>query len=344
MLRQAFISCVTAGTLHAATDLRLPTENEHLFSGEPDRFYMHVDRTFEGVVSKPWEGGAFGFVRSPMRIDGRVVLTKFHEGIDIAPIRRDKAGNPLDLVWSISAGRVVHVSNTASHSNYGKYVVVAHVWEGSEVLSLYAHLGEITCRPGDRVDAGSVLGRLGYTGAGINRARAHLHLELGMLLSRRYPDWHATTGKGVNHHGLYNGMNIAGSDVASFYLARHKDRSLSFSRFLETKPVHFKVAVPKHGVPDFVARHPWILRDGPTDAESWEISFSATGLPLAFTPVRRGSARPVVTSIRPSDIPQRHLTRNLVDGTGNEATLTRGGLELLSLMLDDFPLVAPGSD
>jgi murein DD-endopeptidase MepM/ murein hydrolase activator NlpD len=344
MRRAAIISGLLAGALHAAADLRLPTENHHLFTDEPDRFYMHVDRIFEGVASKPWEGGAYGFVRTPLRIGGQVVLTKFHEGIDIAPLRRDKAGNPLDLVCSISAGRVVYVSDTASRSNYGKYVVVAHDWEGSEVLSLYAHLADITCKPGDRVQAGSVLGRLGYTGAGINRVRAHLHLELGMLLSRRYPDWHASTGKGTNHHGLYNGMNIAGSDVAAFYLTHRNDPSLSFSRFIGSKVVHFKVAVPMRGTPDFVSRHPWIRRDGPADAASWEISFSATGLPLAFTPVSRSTDRPVVTSIRPSEIPQRHLTRGLISGTGNEATLTRGGLELLSLMLDDFPPAANPTD
>lgn len=88
-----------------AIELVLPTENDHLFTGQLDRFYMYVDRTFEGEVTKPWEGGSFGFVRTPLRVNGEVVLTKFHEGIDIAPIKRDKAGNPLDLVMSISGGK-----------------------------------------------------------------------------------------------------------------------------------------------------------------------------------------------------------------------------------------------
>ncbi len=49
-------------------ELVLPTENRHLFTGEPDRFYMYVDRTFEGEVTKPWEGGAFGYTRTPIRV------------------------------------------------------------------------------------------------------------------------------------------------------------------------------------------------------------------------------------------------------------------------------------
>ena len=81
--------------------LKLPTDNHYLFSNEPNRFYMYVDRTFEGIKNQPWEAGTFGFVRNAQRIQNEIVLTKFHEGIDIAPIHRDKAGNPLDLVSSI---------------------------------------------------------------------------------------------------------------------------------------------------------------------------------------------------------------------------------------------------
>src|SRR5690606_27998289 len=196
-----------------ALDLRLPTENHHRFTGEPEKFYMYVDRTFEGETSKPWEGGSFGFVRTPARLAGEVVMLKFHEGIDIAPIKRDKAGNPLDLVSSIADGRVVHVSPLAGRSNYGKYAVVEHAWEGSLIYSLYAHLAEITVQPGDIVKAGSVLGQMRYTGAGLNRPRSHLHLELAFLMSTRYEDWHKARGGGVNYHGLFNGMNLSGTDV-----------------------------------------------------------------------------------------------------------------------------------
>ena len=38
-------------------DLRLPTENAHLFTGELDRFYMYVVRNFEGQLTQPWEAG-----------------------------------------------------------------------------------------------------------------------------------------------------------------------------------------------------------------------------------------------------------------------------------------------
>jgi murein DD-endopeptidase MepM/ murein hydrolase activator NlpD len=338
MLRKLLSFLATAAMAQASIDLRLPTENHHLFTGEHDRFYMYVDRIFEGEASKPWEGGAFGYVRTAMRVNDRVILTKFHEGIDIAPVNRDRAGNPLDLVTSIADGRVVHVSPISGRSNYGKYLVVEHEWENSRVYSLYAHLAEITCKPGDPVRAGSVLGRMGYTGAGINRTRAHLHLELAMLMSRNFDDWQKTAGGGINHHGIFNGMNLSGTDVARFFLEHRANPQLSFSEFVANTPVYFKVIAPARGTPDFVTRHPWICRGTADGAASWEISFSATGQPVAFTPSVRHVDSPYVTAVRPSDIPHRYLTRNLITGQDNRASLTQSGKQLVSLLMEDFPI------
>ena len=339
MIRFPTLLLFLTGSLAAAPiDLRLPTENHHLFTGELDRFYMYVDRTFEGQTSKPWEAGSYGFVRTAIRVNDQVLLTKFHEGIDISPVKRDKAGTPLDLVSSIAAGRVAHVSPVAGRSNYGKYVVVEHLWENSSVFSLYAHLAEITCQPGDPVSAGSVLGRMGYTGAGIDRTRAHCHLELGMLLSAHKEDWHQKCGGGTNFHGIFNGMNLSGSEVSRFFLEHRVNPALQFSQFIANTPVYFKVTVPSRGTPDFVARYPWIKRGSAATAVSWEISFSATGLPVAFNPSQREVAAPLVTSVRPSNVPQRYLTRGLITGEGNQATLTRSGQQLVALITDDFPI------
>jgi murein DD-endopeptidase MepM/ murein hydrolase activator NlpD len=329
---------LATGILHAGPiDLRLPTENRHLFTGELEKFYMYVDRTFEGQTSQPWEGGAYGYVRTPIRIGGEVIMTKFHEGIDISPVKRDRAGNPLDLVSSIADGVVVHVSSLAGRSNYGKYVVVEHRWDDSPVVSLYAHLADITCAPGDVVKAGAVLGRMGYTGSGLNRTRAHLHLEIGFVMSTRYEDWHKAGGLGTNHHGIYNGMNIAGADVASFFLAHRENPAIRFNEFIASQEVYFKVTVPSKGTPEFVTRHPWIGRGSNEAAVSWEVGFSATGLPLVFTPSMHRVDAPVVTAIRPSTLPHRHLTRGLVIGEGNRASLTAGGRRLVSLVTGDFP-------
>ena len=342
MARILSLLVATAGLLQAGPiDLRLPTPNQHLLTGEPDKFYMYVDRDFEGQHTCPWEGGSFGFVRSPIRVGSEMVLTKFHEGIDIAPTQRDAVGNPQDMVSSIAAGRVVHISPIAGQSNYGKYVVVEHPWEGSAVVSVYAHLSEITCHVGDLVEAGGVLGKMGFTGDGIDRTRAHCHLELGMVMSTRYEDWHKKFGGGTNLHGLFNGMNITGVEVSRFFVEHKANPNLQFSEFMASTPVYFKVTVPSKGVPDFVKRYPWLSHGTADAATSWEISFTGTGLPVAFNPSHRQVTTPTVTSIRPSTIPHRYLSRGLVTGEGNQAALTASGKNLVALLTDDFPVAPP---
>jgi len=329
----------------APLGLRLPTDNHFLLSGEPEKFYMYVDRTVEGKATKAWEGGGYGMVRSAIQVNGQTVFTHFHEGIDIAPIERDRAGNPLDVVASIADGTVMHTSPLAGRSNYGKYVVVVHRWEDSDVYSLYAHLAEISCKPGDVVKAGDALGRMGFTGVGLNRTRAHLHLEVGLVMSARYDDWQKTNGVGTNYHGNYNGFNLTGADVSRLYLEHQKNPDLQFSQFVAATPVHFKVRVPAaQGKPDLVTRYPWLLRGETAGAVSWEISFSAVGFPLALAASQQAVAAPIVSQICPAEVPQRYLTRGLVSGEGDKATLTLAGKKLVALLMDDFPVVPAAAE
>ncbi len=330
-----------AGLAAEPLDLCLPTANDNLLKGRPEEFYMYVDRSFEGVSSKPWEGGTYGFTRTPVRVNGQVVYTRFHEGIDISPLQRDRAGNPLDPVCAIADGVVVHVSPVAGHSNYGKYMVVAHEWENSRVYSLYAHLSQTGREVGDMVKAGDRIGVMGFTGVGLNRTRSHLHLELCLLLNTGYGDWHKATGKGANLHGIYNGMNLAGMDIAAFYLARQQNPRLGFSEFMATIPVYFKVAVRDGEGFDFPERYPYLRLDSATAAAgrppAWEISFSATGLPVGVAAYGRQVDKPVITRVRPGAVPHRYLTRNLLMGENRNPTLGKNGLALMALISGDFP-------
>ena len=342
MLGRWITTLAMAASLAAAApyEVRLPTANDLLLKNQPEKFYMHVDRTFEGKTTKAWEGGCFGFSRTPLRINGEVVMVKFHEGIDIAPIQRDKAGNPLDPVNSIADGTVVHISPTAGRSNYGKYVVVEHRWDDSPIYSIYAHLSEITVKIGDPVKVGGKLGQMGFTGAGIDRARSHVHLEIALMISDRYDDWVKASKGALNYHGNFNGMNFAGADAAKWFLERQKNPALKFSDFVYAQPVQFKVTVPGNGILAFGKRYPWLLRGDEALATSWEISFTNTGLPIAVTASERSVTAPIVTYLRSGTIPQRYLTRSLIDGTGSTASLTSGGKQLVALLCGDFP-VAP---
>jgi hypothetical protein len=318
---------------------QLPTENDNLLRGRPEKYYMYVDRTFEGERSTPWEGGAYGLVRNPVRVGGEVQYLRFHEGIDIAPVKRDKAGNPLDLVMSVADGTVVHVSDNPGRSNYGRYLVVAHPVDsrGNVVHSLYAHLAEATVEPGDRVRSGSVLGRMGYTGAGINRTRAHLHLELGLLMSERFDGWMRTFGGGTNHHGIYNGMNLIGMDVAGFLTAHHRNPALTIPEFVRKSPAYFKVTIPRDGMLEFAERHPWLAYgDLSKPSPSWEMSLTATGLPTGIAVSQLKVDAPIVSAVRDSGVPHRYLTRGLLRGEGRSATLSSSGQKLISLISGDF--------
>lgn len=100
--------------------LVLPTNNRALFDGNLSSFYMYTDREFEGKKSRPWSGGKYGFVRDQKRTNQGVIYTRFHEGIDIAPVSRDKSGHPTDRVHSILPGKTVYTNTSPGRSSYGK--------------------------------------------------------------------------------------------------------------------------------------------------------------------------------------------------------------------------------
>ncbi|BCU78976.1 M23 family metallopeptidase [Luteolibacter sp. LG18] len=334
---------LSASLLQAGPEeIRLPTANDFLFKGQPDKFYMYIDRDFENQHTKAWEGGGYGFVRNPARINGEVVMCKFHEGIDIAPMERDKAGNPLDIVNSISDGTVAYISPAAGGSNYGKYVVVEHNWDHTAVYSIYAHLSEITCKPGDPVKCGAPLGKMGFTGAGIDRTRAHVHLEIVLKISDRYDDWNKAIGGAKNVHGNFNGQNFTGVDAAKFFLERRSNPALTFNAFVASTPVHFRVTVPSKGIiPEFARRYNWMLHGDADKAKSWEISFSATGQPVSFAASERVVPGPIITYLTNASIPHQYLTRGLVKGDNGTGSLSASGKQLVALVSDDFPVAPP---
>src|SRR3954463_6534687 len=140
----------TRSAQNQVLDLVLPTDNDALFSGDGPAFYQSVDRGDNGTKSAPWEGGQYGFVRDAKSTGGGVIYTRFHEGIDIRSVHRDASGEPRDEVRAIADGEVVHVSVVPGYSNYGKYVVIEHRWDGSNYYSLYDISARSQCSPGRR--------------------------------------------------------------------------------------------------------------------------------------------------------------------------------------------------
>lgn len=336
----ASLTLLSSSTLLAGPiGLVLPTDNDAIFSSDPSQFYMYTDRNFEGVTSKPWQGGTYGFSRNQRRTGIGIVFTRFHEGVDIRPVRRDSSGNPLDDIRSIANGTVVYVNSTSSLSNYGKYVVVHHDWGEGPFFSLYAHLSSANVSPGQTVRAGETIARMGYTGVGLNRERAHVHLELCMILSDHFQRWYDRHFTSQNYHGLFNGINMIGIDIAKLYLAHRQNPNISIAQFLASSAeVHYRVLVPKQGDLDFLRRYPWLARDlkSVRHPKSWEFSFAATGVPLEVRPSSKSLSYPVVTYIKPSGTEHSYLTNGRVLGTGTTGQLSPSGSRFAQLITDSF--------
>ena len=325
----------TMAAQNQIVDLVLPTDNDTLFSGDGPAFYQYIDRNYKGLKSTPWEGGQYGFVRDPVETSAGTVYTRFHEGIDIRALRRDARGEPLDEVRAIADGKVVHTNPVPGYSNYGKYIVIEHRWDDSNYYSLYGHLSSIAVQPGNGVKRGQTIAAMGYTGAGLNQARAHLHLELNVMLSHRFEAWYNAFFKNdPNHNGIYNGMNLAGLDIARLYLALRKNPSLTIPEFLRDEETFYKVTLPKSRHFDLPKLYPWMLAtQNLREKSSWEVSFACSGLPLKIEPSDKHATQPELSYVKKSAIDNSYLSRDVISGRGGNVHLTNYGKQLMRLFI-----------
>ena len=311
--------------------LTLPTANKGLAKGDLAAFYMPTD-----LKTKPPESGSWGFVRNLRSFPERNVYTRFHEGLDIRPVARNARGIPTDPVKAIASGVVAYANASASASNYGKYVVVQHNFGYGPMYSLYAHLGSVTVRAGQRVVQGAQLGVLGSTGRGLNNARAHLHIELDIMLSERYDDYIG----GGNPHGNCNGLNLAGIDLADIYKTMWKNPKMNLAKYIHALPQHYRITIPqdKPGPLPIVQRYPW-MKFGNHDkpAKSWEMAFTRAGFLIGVAPSDREVSKPTVTFVRSTSVNHSHFTIGRLTGTGSSAKLTSSGERYIRLLTDDFP-------
>ena len=238
------------------------------------------------TVSGRLESATFGMVRE----EGQ----RFHEGVDIRPGRRDPAGEALDLVRAAMDGQVAYV-NPHVNGPYGKYVVLVHPGAELPVYSLYAHLASVdpAVKLGAFTRRGTTLGRMGRTSAGaspITPDRAHLHFEVGLVLSTGFNHWYASQAenrKSPNLHGLFNGQNLIGMDP----LPLLGQRSVDVLALLRRQPTALTVVLRAAKTPDFVTRYPALARGERGKAAGWYVEFSWQGMPLRWTALEAGNPR-----------------------------------------------------
>ena len=253
----------------------------------PTPLPVSADTPWEKIVQPSASGnpatGLFGNAR-----DGG---SKFHEGLDIRPEKRDKRGEPTDTVRSTLAGKVAHIA-PIPNGTYGRYVVLEHAEPGMCFYTLYAHLHSTapSLRLGGAVPAGTALGIMGRSdnARGFPKERAHLHFEIGLRLSPDFNTWYARQRfPEPNRQGNWNGYNLLGIDPLPFLQAGlAKGRPPSLAALLRNEPIALVVLISTNQIPRFIRENPALLRQRlPTHISGWRIDFTWYGLPHGWTPL-----------------------------------------------------------
>lgn len=276
-----WVALAMLSTIARAADrleLLWPTPNPAWAEGKPSSAFL------QHAGSGEPESGGFGGVRSGG--------TQFHEGLDLRAVARDRRGEPTDNVVAAMSGTVRHISASAGESNYGRYIVLEHPAAVPAVYSLYAHLARIApgLAAGAPVKAGQLLGTMGHSSGGymIPKDRAHLHFEVGVMMTRDFQAWYDRQKFGSrNEHGLWHGMNLVGFDPLAFFNDWRAGRVTSPQEFFSRMPTAVRLRIATYRTPDFVTRYPSLLTRplplGPV--AGWEVRFNWTGLPFAWTPL-----------------------------------------------------------
>jgi murein DD-endopeptidase MepM/ murein hydrolase activator NlpD len=253
-----------------------PTPNPAFQNGQP------IETFIQPTVSGVAESGLFGCVRNS---GGR-----FHEGLDLYPVARDKRGEPTDAVYAVLPGRVVHVNGTSGYSNYGRYIVIEHDQEIPAFHTLYAHLASVGdgISVGTRVESGTQLGVMGRSSSSpIPRTRAHLHFEIGFRLTNQFQTWYDRKKFGSkNRHGSWNGMNLVSLDPLDFYESVRRGKVSNVSEYLKSIPAYARIRVQTSKVPSFVKDYPALVTRPYAGRQvvAWDIAFAQYGVPKEWTP------------------------------------------------------------
>jgi peptidoglycan LD-endopeptidase LytH len=271
----------SAGGLLGQENLNIvwPTPNPAYAAGRPAKDY--VQPTVSGRV----ESAFFGCVRNSG--------ARYHEGVDLKPISRDRRGEATDPIRSVMDGVVLYVNQVAGNSGYGRYIVIEHQDVRPPVMTLYAHLASVddAIEAGARVRAGQTIGIMGRSAGGytIPRERAHLHFELGFWITQDFQDWYDSRDYTTpNQHGALSGLNIIGMDPIDFFDRYRAGEVSGFQPYIEQLPVAFTLRVKSDRIPDFVRRYPSLVQgaipfEGPA---GWEIDFTSYGLPKRWRALR----------------------------------------------------------
>ena len=307
-----------------------PTDQKELLTPEKPGVYQP---TSSGKIG----GALYGSVRTTKQ-RGKLI-SSFHEGVDIAALKRDRRCKPLDQIYAVADGEIAYINKIAGNSSYGRYVVITHHDTLGPVYTLYAHLEKIEpgLQKGQEITAGAVLGVMGHSGLlKIPRYRAHLHFEIGLIYNRRFTTW-AKARKISNEHGTYNGWNLEGINPLDFLQELESGDHFNFQSHLESIPRAFDIVLKVRSLPDYFQRYP-MLWNGPDFSDGTiVIGCSENGIPLFGRPADQAESESLGKKkhqIR--DVDKKPLGRNgchLITYRRGNWELAEKGKRWLSLLL-----------
>src|SRR6266403_189537 len=270
LIISVFVFAATARAL----DICLPTANDALLrpGGDADYFQPTVEGTVESCM--------FGCVRSKGR--------RFHEGIDIKCLQRNRRGEPTDPIHAVADGEVAFINTKPGLSNYGRYIVLQHNWDNVTVCSLYAHLSEIAADlvVDQPVKKGQIIATMGHstnTREGISRDRAHLHFEINFLLNPNFRIWYPKRDPQAPPFGNFNGKNLIGLDPAAFLRAYAANHKLNFAEYVSKQPMAFTALIVARPLP-WLALHTEQIQPASGIPVAYEIGMTAWGMPVMVWP------------------------------------------------------------
>lgn len=278
-LRLIFLYIACLFTLAKGTEpIAWPTPNTAFLEGKPMEVYI------QPTVSGKIESGLFGCVRNGGH--------RFHAGVDLKALEKNKKGEPIDPIFAVLPGKVTYYNPVGGDSSYGRYIVIKHTQEDIPLCSLYAHLSHIEPHIdfGKTIQLGERIGTMGRSATKpIPKTRAHLHFGLGLRLSDRFEYWYTRQKFGTpNKHGLWNGMNMVFLDPLDYYKARLSSTFRGTSAYIKTLPTVLTIQIKTPLVPSFIQRYPKLILGGSLPRQpliGWQIEFSVGGIPKQWTPL-----------------------------------------------------------
>ncbi len=311
---------------NAYAGLVWPTPNPAFQNGEP------IEEFVQPTASGKKESGLFGCVRNSGR--------RFHEGLDLYPVERNKRGEPTDEIYAVLPGRIVHVNKVVGYSNYGRYIVIEHDRESPIFHTLYAHLAKVddTISVGKRVESGTLIGIMGRSSSSpIPRSRAHLHFEIGFRLTNDFQAWYDRQKfKTKNRHSNWNGMNLVSINPLDFYQDVRHGKIRTVYEHLQKIPTYARIRVYTRSIPDFVKRYPSLVTRPYRDSTvvAWDVAFSQYGVPKEWTPrfasenLTGNSGDVTILAYNP-ELLKKQSCRRVVNLSGNKPSISSGTLATL---------------